>query len=174
MLTVCVPPCRRAAKLILPLLLAVVIVMCVSSPAFAQPQTGGEAQLILPDLSQANFLGGTAPDISATVATGTGDFIGINDGNLTFTTGSFNQVGSPAIPLYAQLGPLQNNGGPLAGAPTVTQTVPTLAPLPGSPVIDRGINIPSLPATDQRGFLRIVNAAVDVGAWLRSLGLETL
>jgi K(+)-stimulated pyrophosphate-energized sodium pump len=59
MLTVCVPPCRRAAKLILPLLLAVVIVMCVSSPAFAQPQTGGEAQLILPDLSQANFLGGT-------------------------------------------------------------------------------------------------------------------
>jgi K(+)-stimulated pyrophosphate-energized sodium pump len=45
--------------LILPLLLAVVIVMSVSSPAFAQPQTGGEAHLVLPDLSQANFLGGT-------------------------------------------------------------------------------------------------------------------
>jgi len=45
--------------LILPLLLAAVIVMCVSTPAFAQQQTGGEAQLILPDLSQANFLGGT-------------------------------------------------------------------------------------------------------------------
>jgi K(+)-stimulated pyrophosphate-energized sodium pump len=59
MLTVCVPPCRRAAKLILPLLLAVVIVMSVASPAFAQPQTGGEAHLVLPDLSQANFLGGT-------------------------------------------------------------------------------------------------------------------
>ncbi len=58
MLTVRVPPCRRAAKLILPLLLAAVIVMCVSSPAFAQ-QAGGEAQLVLPDLSQANFLGGT-------------------------------------------------------------------------------------------------------------------
>src|SRR5216684_3172297 len=59
MLTVCVPPCRRAAKLILPLLLAVVIVMSLASPAFAQPQTGGEAHLVLPDLSQANFLGGT-------------------------------------------------------------------------------------------------------------------
>ena len=59
MLTLRVPPCRRAAKLILPLLLAVVIVMSVSSPAFAQPQTGGEAHLVLPDLSQANFLGGT-------------------------------------------------------------------------------------------------------------------
>jgi K(+)-stimulated pyrophosphate-energized sodium pump len=59
MLTVCVPPCRRAAKLILPLLLAVIIVMSVAAPAFAQPQSGGEAHLVLPDLSQANFLGGT-------------------------------------------------------------------------------------------------------------------
>jgi K(+)-stimulated pyrophosphate-energized sodium pump len=59
MLTLRVPPCRRAAKLILPLLLTVVMVMSVSSPAFAQPQTGGEAHLVLPDLSQANFLGGT-------------------------------------------------------------------------------------------------------------------
>jgi len=45
--------------LILPLLLAAVIAMSVSAPAFAQPQTGGEAHLVLPDLSQANFLGGT-------------------------------------------------------------------------------------------------------------------
>src|ERR1700687_2743491 len=59
MLTVRVPPCRRAAKLILLLLLAAVIVMCVSTPAFAQQRAGGEAELVLPDLSQANFLGGT-------------------------------------------------------------------------------------------------------------------
>ncbi|HEY6390358.1 MAG TPA: sodium-translocating pyrophosphatase [Bryobacteraceae bacterium] len=59
MLTLRVPPLRRAAKLILPLLLAAVIAMSISSPAFAQPQTGGEAHLVLPDLSQANFLGGT-------------------------------------------------------------------------------------------------------------------
>src|SRR5262249_9426067 len=94
----------------------------------------------------------------------TGDFVGINDGNLTFTTGSFNQVGVPANPLSAQLGPLQNNGGPLAGAPTVTQAVPTLAPLQGSPVIDKGVNLASLPGADQRGFLRVVNTTVDVGA----------
>jgi hypothetical protein len=112
----------------------------------------------------ANFLGGTAPDISATVAAGTGDLVGINDGNLTFTTGSLNQVGTPTNPLLAQLGPLQNNGGPLAGAPTVAQTVPTLAPLAGSLVIDKGVNIASLPATDQRGSLRIVNGTVDIGA----------
>jgi hypothetical protein len=112
----------------------------------------------------ANFVGGTAPDVMAKVTTGTGDFIGINDGNLTVTTGSSNQVGTPANPLDADLGPLQTNGGPLAGSPTVTQTVPTLAPLPGSPVIGKGVNLASLPATDQRGFLRIVNGAVDIGA----------
>jgi hypothetical protein len=36
--------------------------------------------------------------------------------------------------------------------------------LPGSPVIDKGVNLALLPATDQRGFLRIVNGTVDVGA----------
>ncbi len=112
----------------------------------------------------ANFLGGMAPDISATVTTGTGNFIGINDGNLTITTGSFNQVGTTAAPLFAQLGPLQNNGGPLAGAPTVALTVLTKNPLPGSPVIDMGVNLGSLTPTDQRGFLRIVNTTVDIGA----------
>jgi hypothetical protein len=105
-----------------------------------------------------------APDISATVTTGTGNFIGINDGNLTITTGSFNQVGTTAAPLFAQLGPLQNNGGPLAGAPTVALTILTKNPLPGSPVIDMGVNLGSLTATDERGFLRIVNTTVDIGA----------
>jgi hypothetical protein len=73
-------------------------------------------------------------------------------------------VGVPATPLFAQLGPLQNNGGPLAGAPTLAQTVPSEAPLPGSPVIDKGVNLPTLPATDERGLLRVINGTVDVGA----------
>ena len=98
----------------------------------------------------ANFLGGTAPDVMATVNEGSGDFIGINDGNLTFTTGSSNQVGTLTSPLNPQLGPLQNNGGALAGIPTATQTVPTEAPLLGSPVIDKGVNLPLLPTTDER------------------------
>jgi K(+)-stimulated pyrophosphate-energized sodium pump len=56
-----VPSCRRAACLILPLLVAVVLLMSVPSPAFAQASStvGGEAQLVIPDLSQATFLGGT-------------------------------------------------------------------------------------------------------------------
>jgi hypothetical protein len=48
----------------------------------------------------ANFLGGTAPDVLATVTSGVGDFIGINDGNLTINTaGTSNQVGQPTMPL---------------------------------------------------------------------------
>ena len=53
------------------------------------------------------------------------------------------------------LGPLANNGGP-----TLTHL-----PLPGSPVINAGNPaIPSPPPTDQRGFARIVGAAVDLGS----------
>ena len=112
----------------------------------------------------ANFVGGMDPDIMATVNSASGDFIGIKDVDLTITTGTGNQVGSLTAPLYAQLGPLQNNGGPIAGAPTSTQTVPTEAPLPGSPVIDNGDNALSLPTTDQRGLLRVINGTVDIGA----------
>ncbi len=60
MLTLRVPPFRRAAFLALPLLLAVVILTSLSPVAIAQPaQAGGEAQLHMPDLTQATFLGGT-------------------------------------------------------------------------------------------------------------------
>ena len=53
------------------------------------------------------------------------------------------------------LGPLQNNGGP----------TPTAAPQPGSPAIDAGDNAAAgLPTTDQRGFNRVVNNRVDLGA----------
>jgi len=56
-----VPSCRRAACLILPLLVAALMLMTVPSHAFAQASStvGGEAQLVIPDLSQATFLGGT-------------------------------------------------------------------------------------------------------------------
>jgi K(+)-stimulated pyrophosphate-energized sodium pump len=59
MLTVCVPARRRATLIILPLLLAALILMSASVPAFAQSAAGGEANLVLPDLTQATFLGGT-------------------------------------------------------------------------------------------------------------------
>jgi hypothetical protein len=104
-----------------------------------------------------NFLG-AAPDVMAAITTGSGDFIGVSDANLTGLTNGINanQVGTTANPLNPRLGPLQNNGGP-------TQTE---APLPGSPVLDAGINtaLPAGTATDQRGFLRVVNARIDIGA----------
>ncbi|HTB20879.1 MAG TPA: sodium-translocating pyrophosphatase [Bryobacteraceae bacterium] len=44
----------------MPLLLAALILMSLPAPAFAQSAAGGEANLILPDLAQATFLGGTS------------------------------------------------------------------------------------------------------------------
>jgi K(+)-stimulated pyrophosphate-energized sodium pump len=59
MLNVRVPARRCATLIILPLLLAALILMSLPAPAFAQSAAGGEANLILPDLAQATFLGGT-------------------------------------------------------------------------------------------------------------------
>jgi len=58
--TVRVPSFRRAAVLFVPLLLAALIFLSASAPLLAQPAAaGGEAHLVLPDLSQAQFIGGT-------------------------------------------------------------------------------------------------------------------
>jgi K(+)-stimulated pyrophosphate-energized sodium pump len=60
MLTVCVSARRRATLIIMPLLLAALILMSLPVSAFAQPAAAaGEANLVLPDLAQATFLGGT-------------------------------------------------------------------------------------------------------------------
>jgi K(+)-stimulated pyrophosphate-energized sodium pump len=59
MLNVCVPARRYAKLIILPLLLTALILMSLPAPAFAQSNAGGEANLVLPDLAQATFLGGT-------------------------------------------------------------------------------------------------------------------
>lgn len=54
-----------------------------------------------------------------------------------------------------RLGPLQDNGGPTL----------TLLPKPGSPAIDAGSNADAAGLQhDQRGFARIVNGTVDIGA----------
>jgi Bacterial Ig-like domain (group 3) len=84
-----------------------------------------------------------------------GNLIGIDQGGIGFTNPT-TQKGTTRAPLDPLLGPLQNNGGPLL----------TELPLPGSPVINKGViaNIPPGTTTDERGFLRIVGPGVDVGA----------
>ncbi len=60
MLTVCVSARRRATLIVMPLLLAVLILMSLPAPGFAQPARRVAKPIsILPNLAQATFLGGT-------------------------------------------------------------------------------------------------------------------
>src|SRR5262249_41711089 len=66
-----------------------------------------------------------------------------------------NLIGSAAFPIDPLLRPLQDNGGP-----TLTH-----ATLRGSPAHELGDAAVGLPATDQRGFSRVVGVAPDIGAF---------
>ena len=98
----------------------------------------------------------TAPDVAGTVSQADHNLVGIGDGSTGLVNGqNGNQVGTAASPIDPKLGPLQNNGGP----------TPTQALLPGSPAIDAGNNGASPGPTDQRGFPRIINGVIDIGAY---------
>jgi hypothetical protein len=91
----------------------------------------------------------SGPDVSGAVQSGGDNLVGNPAGATGLQPGDLTNLD----PL---LGPLQANGGP-------TQT---MALLPGSPAIDAGNNAaPGLPATDQRGFKRVFNGRVDIGAF---------
>jgi hypothetical protein len=98
-------------------------------------------------------------DILAGAASGSYEDAVIRQGN---TQGSNNLitsefgVNSSLIVSTAdpQLAQLQNNGGP----------TPTLALMPGSPAIGAGTSL-GVPATDQRGYFRVVNGRIDLGAF---------
>jgi hypothetical protein len=109
------------------------------------------------------------PDVDLAVASQGYNLIGNPSGGSGFV--ATDMLGTAASPLNPLLGPLQDNGGPLAGAPASQQVVPTLALLPGSPAIDAGSNALAVDssgiplAIDQRGFARVVNSSVDIGAF---------
>jgi hypothetical protein len=131
---------------------------------------GGIVNYVLPnDPGPGNFLGGIC-DIANTIVAGNtattdpdtnGAFnsAGFNlIGNIGASTGwkTTDLTGTPAKPLNANLGPLSSHGGPTR----------TILPEVGSPAIDHGSNalIPKGITTDQRGYARIVNGKVDIGA----------
>jgi len=108
-----------------------------------------------------NFLHNSDPlspsDLDGTFDVGSSyTLIGDGSGGLDASLG--NLLGTPASPLDAKLGPLQNNGGPTS----------THALLDGSPAINAG-DPAILPAPDQYdqrgvGFSRVVGGRIDIGA----------
>jgi hypothetical protein len=103
------------------------------------------------------------PDVQGTVTSTSGfNLIGNGTGLSGIDNGvNGNQIGNPAFPINPLLSALGNYGGP-------TQT---MGLLPGSPALDAGSNALAVDSqghpltTDQRGFARIVNGTVDIGAF---------
>lgn len=95
------------------------------------------------------------PDVSGNVSSSGHNLVGIVDDGSSGWVGS-DFTGSAAAPINPRLSPLGFFGGP-----TETQFPLTgsLAKLAGSAAV-----IPPGVTTDQRGFARIVNGAVDIGA----------
>jgi hypothetical protein len=79
------------------------------------------------------------PDTTSAFSSLGYNFIGNAGASTGWSTGIGDQLGSSGFPLDPLLGPWQDNGGP----------TPTLAPLTGSPTIDKGKT--AVGATDQRG-----------------------
>jgi uncharacterized repeat protein (TIGR01451 family) len=111
--------------------------------------------------------GSTADDFfvlpgSAVNSASSNNLIGADTGHIGgLTNGNHgNQIGTSASPINPLLGALADNGGP-----TKTHRL-----LPGSPAINKGDNTKAKDksgsdlTTDQRGFARVVNTTVDIGA----------
>jgi hypothetical protein len=94
---------------------------------------------------------GNGSDVVGTINSQGHNLIGDGTGGSGFA--GTDLVGTADLPIDPMLRPLGDYGGP-------TQTMP---PLPGSPVINAGDNTDA-PATDQRGFARIVLGFIDIGA----------
>jgi predicted outer membrane repeat protein len=94
-----------------------------------------------------------------------GNLIGVSgtgSGNAGFTQPT-TQTGTPDAPLDPPLSPLQDNGGPMVGAPGCAMTLQTEVLMDGSPAIGQGL-LAQAPFTDERGFPSAFVGAVNVGA----------
>ena len=108
-------------------------------------------------------VGGSPPDdiVGAVGPSSAYNLIGDASAATGLIAANHNKLGSADAPIDAKLGPLAKNGGP-------TQTMALLA---GSPAIDAGSNALAVGPdgtpliSDQRGFGRIFNGTVDIGAY---------
>jgi hypothetical protein len=131
--------------------------------------TGGSAVTVQNTIiatNTANVAGPDADNAAGAFTDDGGNLIGVSGaggGNTGFTAAS-TQTGTAAMPLNPQLGPLQNNGGPMIGANGGSALL-TEALLVGSPALDKGVA--GGPTTDERGFTRpdVVTGKPDVGAF---------
>ena len=103
------------------------------------------------------------------VAGNSGSDLGVDDVSNpdAFLSARCNLIGNGAVTYFNKPGDTTNHTAssirlaPIGDYGGSTQTMP---PLPGSPAINAGTNSVCLPATDQRGYPRIVGGTVDIGA----------
>jgi fibronectin-binding autotransporter adhesin len=120
-----------------------------------------DVQATIGDTIVAGNTASNAPDFAGAISTDLGDnLIGDGDGTSGFTAAG-DQVGTATSPIDPLLAPLGNYGGP-------TQT---MALLPGSSAIGKGVAIPGI-ATDQRG-LSLDAPRPDIGAFQSTLVVNT-
>jgi hypothetical protein len=117
--------------------------------------TSGSNDVFKNSIVARNYTTSSGPDIQGQLLQAVADVIGVDAGNNVMNGVGGNQVGTSAAPLNPLLGPLQSNGGP----------TPTMALQAGSPALGKGDVASAYGTTDQRGLPRVVNGAVDVGAF---------
>ncbi len=98
--------------------------------------------------------GASGPDVAGDFSSSGHNLIGITDGSSGWVKSDFK--GTAAVPINPRLSPLDFFGGPTRTQYPLTGS---LAKLGGSAaLVPRGVT------TDQRGFARVVNGTVDIGA----------
>jgi hypothetical protein len=117
--------------------------------------TAGSNDVFKNSIVARNYTTSSGPDIQGLLLQAIANVVGVDGGNNVMNGVSGNQVGTSAAPLDPRLGALQSNGGP----------TPTMALQAGSPALGKGDVASAYGSTDQRGLPRIVNGAVDVGAF---------
>jgi hypothetical protein len=121
---------------------------------------GGVSQLVGTVVVENTILSGNTAAGSPSDYTYTAGTLTDQGGNLLGTTaGDGGKFGASTIVGDPKLGPLVDNGGPRAGAPSTSQVVPTQALLPGSPAIGKGV-ASGAPTIDERGFKRPSNPSI--------------